>query len=94
MQLFDGGIDKIYNDYIDLLDLKSDYGSAESLTILGIQYLHGTKNIGRNFQKALECFERALKIDKEYSDANYYLGLINLLGLGSGIQMKKALDYF
>jgi TPR repeat protein len=94
MQLFDKGADKIYNDFIELLDLKSDYGSAESLAILGIQYVHGTKNIKRNFLKARECFERALKIDNAHIDANYYLGLINLLGLGTEIQMEKSLEYF
>jgi hypothetical protein len=36
MSLMDGGGDKFYNDFIDFLDLKSDYGNAESLAILGI----------------------------------------------------------
>ena len=37
MQIMDrGSTDKAFSDFIDLLDLKSDYGSAESLAILGI----------------------------------------------------------
>ncbi len=36
MILFDRGADKIYNDFIELLDLKSDYGSADSVSILGM----------------------------------------------------------
>lgn len=35
MKALDTG-DKIYSDFIDLLDLKGEYGNAESLSVLGI----------------------------------------------------------
>lgn len=75
----------MYNDFFEFLDLKSDYGSAESLSILGIQYIHGTENLKRDFAKGRECFERAYSIDNQNKEANYYLGLINLHGLGTEI---------
>ncbi len=34
---------------IDLLDLKGEYGNAESLSVLGIQHVHGTKKVKRDF---------------------------------------------
>lgn len=74
----DSSQDHIYNDFIDLLDLKGQYGNAESLAVLGIQHVHGTKRIKRDFNKAKDCFERALEIDKNDKDSNYYLGLMNL----------------
>jgi hypothetical protein len=36
MQVVDSSADKIYGDYIELLDLKGEYGNAESLSVLGI----------------------------------------------------------
>jgi hypothetical protein len=38
-----------YNDMIDLLDLKGQYGNVESLSVLGIQHVHGTQRIRRDF---------------------------------------------
>jgi len=36
MQVVDSKADKIYGDYIEFLDLKGEYGSAESLAVLGM----------------------------------------------------------
>ncbi len=36
MQLADTADEKVYSDFIDLLDLKGEYGNAESLAVLGI----------------------------------------------------------
>mmetsp|Transcript_4760 Transcript_4760/g.4416 ORF Transcript_4760/g.4416 Transcript_4760/m.4416 type:complete len:203 (-) Transcript_4760:904-1512(-) len=94
MQLFDKSEDKIYSDFIELLDLKSDYGSADSLSILGIQYVYGKKNVKRDFAKARDCFEKALLIDPNHTEANYYLGFIHMHGLGTEVKMNKALGYF
>jgi len=62
--------------------LKGEYGNAESLTVLGIQHIHGTKRIKRDFEKARKSFEKALLIEPNDGDSNYYMGLIYLLGLG------------
>ena len=44
----------------------------------------------RDFKKSKEFFERALIIDPNHHEANYYLGLINLLGLGTEVNIEKA----
>ena len=94
MQVVDSAADKIYSDFIELLDLKGEYGNAESLAVLGIQHIHGTKRVKRDFEKARVSFEKALKIDKKDIDSNYYMGLIYLLGLGVEINVPKALNHF
>lgn len=48
----------------------------------------------RNFKRARECFEKSLSIDSENSESNYYLGLINLLGLDVDIDISKSEAYF
>jgi hypothetical protein len=45
MAVTESATDKVYSDFIDLLDLKGEYGNAESLAILGIQHIHGTKRV-------------------------------------------------
>jgi TPR repeat protein len=76
------------------LDLKGEYGNAESLAVLGIQHVHGTKRIARDFDKARKCFKKALEIDPKDQDSNYYMGLMYLLGLGVEINIERALSYF
>lgn len=49
MQIVDSAGEKTYSDFIDLLDLKGEYGNAESLSVLGIQHVHGTKKVKRDF---------------------------------------------
>lgn len=94
MQVVDSSADKIYGDYIELLDLKGEYGNAESLSVLGIQHIHGTKRVKRDFERARKSFEKALKIDQKDNDSNYYMGLIYLLGLGVEVDIPKALVHF
>ena len=94
MQVVDSSADKIYGDYIELLDLKGEYGNAESLSVLGIQHIHGTKRVKRDFERARRSFEKALNIDTKDTDSNYYLGLIYLLGLGVPVNAQKALGHF
>ena len=77
--MFDQNEDKVYNDVVELLNLRSDYGSADSISTLGIQYTHGSKNIKRDLKKAKECFQQALKINPDHLEANYYMGLIELI---------------
>jgi hypothetical protein len=36
MQVVDSSADKAYADFIELLDLKGEYGSSESLSTLGV----------------------------------------------------------
>lgn len=48
----------------------------------------------RDFAKARNSFERALKIDSKDSDSNYYMGLIYLMGLGVEANIPKALSHF
>jgi ATP-dependent Zn protease len=36
VQVVDAKTDKIYGDYIEFLDLKGEYGSSESLAVLGV----------------------------------------------------------
>jgi hypothetical protein len=36
VQVVDSKHDKIFGDYIEFLDLKGEYGSAESLAVLGV----------------------------------------------------------
>ena len=36
MQVVDSSADKAYADFIELLDLKGEYGSSESLSALGV----------------------------------------------------------
>lgn len=94
MQVVDKATDKIYSEYIEFLDLKGEYGNADSLSVLGIQHLHGTKRIKRDFEKARKSFEKALKIDKKDLESNYYLGLMYMLGLGVQIDIPTALSHF
>lgn len=94
MQVVDSSADKIYGDFIELLDLKGEYGNAESLSVLGIQHIHGTKRVKRDYKKARSSFERALTIDPIDNDSNYYMGLIYLMGLGVNSDIPKALSHF
>lgn len=94
MQVVDSQAEKTYGDIFEFLDLKGDYGSADSLAVLGIQHLHGTKRIKRDFERARLSFERALKIDKKDTESNYHMGLIYLLGLGIQKDIEKAVTYF
>ena len=94
MQVVDSHAENAYKDIFEFLDLKGDYGSAESLAVLGIQHLHGTKRIKRDFDKARKSFERALKIDKKDTESNFHMGLIYLLGLGVQKDMEKAVTFF
>eukprot|EP00349_Pseudokeronopsis_sp_Brazil_P002899 CAMPEP_0202969058 /NCGR_PEP_ID=MMETSP1396-20130829/14648_1 /ASSEMBLY_ACC=CAM_ASM_000872 /TAXON_ID= /ORGANISM="Pseudokeronopsis sp., Strain Brazil" /LENGTH=219 /DNA_ID=CAMNT_0049696139 /DNA_START=316 /DNA_END=972 /DNA_ORIENTATION=- len=94
LHLYDQSDEKIYSDYIELLDLKSDYGSADSLTILGVQHVFGKKNVKRDFGKAKLCFEKALNIDNNHQEANYFMGFLYLHGLGVDEQFQKALSHF
>jgi len=94
VQVVDGKTDKIYGDYIEFLDLKGEYGSSESLAVLGVQHLLGTKRTKRDYERALRFFEKALNINKKDADSNFYLGLIHLLGLGVKIDIPKALSLF
>jgi TPR repeat protein len=82
MQVIDSQAEKIYGDIFEFLDLKGDYGNAESLSVLGIQHLHGTKRNKRDFERARQSFERALLIDSKDVEANYHMGLIYMMGLG------------
>jgi tetratricopeptide (TPR) repeat protein len=64
------------------------------LAVLGIQHIHGTKRVKRDFEKAKKSFQRALKIDPKDVDSNYYMGLIYLLGLGVNVDIPTALTHF
>jgi len=79
---------------LEFLDLKGEYGSAESLALLGVQNLLGTKKTKRDFNKAKEFFEKVIIINKKDPDSNYYLGLIYLLGLGVKVDIQQSLKYF
>ncbi|CDW82044.1 protein sel-1 homolog 1-like [Stylonychia lemnae] len=94
VQLADQSEDQSYNDMIDLLDLKGQYGNVESLSVLAIQHVHGTKRIKRDFLQARRSFEKALSIDFNDKDSNYYMGLMNLHGLGAYANVQKAVEYF
>lgn len=94
MQVVNSQAEKAYGDIFEFLDLKGDYGSADSLAVLGIQHLHGTKRIKRDFERARLSFERALKIDKKDMESTYHMGLIYLLGLGVQKDIEKAVTYF
>ena len=94
VQVVDSKTDKIYGDYIEFLDLKGEYGSSESLAVLGVQHLLGTKRTKKDYDKARKFFEKALSINKKDADSNYYLGLIYLLGLGVKTDIPKALSMF
>lgn len=61
---------------------------------MGIQHVHGTKRIRRDFKKAKECFEKALVIDPNDKESNYYLGLMYLQGLGIPINVQKSMSFF
>eukprot|EP00347_Sterkiella_histriomuscorum_P014767 403359608 len=86
--------DHVYNDFIDLLDLKGQYGNVESLSVLGIQHVHGTKRVKRDFEQAKTTFEKALTIDQNDKDSNYYMGLMHLNGLGMPVNVEAAMQYF
>jgi len=62
--------------------------------VLGIQHIHGTKRVKRDYARAKSSFERALMIDPRENDANYYMGLIYLMGLGVQVDITKALNHF
>ncbi len=74
--------------------MKGEYGSSESLAVLGVQHLLGTKRTKRDYERARRFFEKALNINKKDADSNFYLGLIHLLGLGVKIDIPKALNLF
>ena len=46
-----------------------------------MQIIHQDKS-AKTYQKAYQYFERALTIDSEDPQSLYYMGLMNLLGLG------------
>lgn len=81
-------------DYIDLLHLKGEHGKADSLAVLGVQNIHGTNRIQRDYDKARAYFQRALDVNASDIDSNYYMGLLYLYGLGVDVNVERALDYF
>jgi TPR repeat protein len=48
----------------------------------------------RDYDRAREFFNKALEVDSDDTDSNYYMGLIYLLGLGVEVNVEKALNYF
>ena len=48
----------------------------------------------RDFQLAREFFEKAIKIDESNVLANFELGVIHMLGLGTEKDIPTAVDYF
>lgn len=82
------------NDIVDLLDQQGQYGSAESLNYLGIQRMQGSGSVKRDFKVAKEFFEKAIKIEETNVLANFELGVIYMLGLGTDKDIQTAVEYF
>jgi TPR repeat protein len=74
-------LESFSSDVLDLLEEQGAYGNLDSLNYLGVQYLMGTPNIERDFQKAREMFEKALSVDPEDSYANMQLGIMYMMGI-------------
>lgn len=64
------------------MEFRGEYGNADSLALKGLQYMHAAEKNTGVFEKAYHYFERALDIDKEEPRSNYFIGLMNLLGMG------------
>jgi TPR repeat protein len=63
------------------------------LSLKGLHILSHEKS-EHAYQKAYKLFEKAIKNAPENEEAIYYLGLMNLLGLGRDQDIELALDYF
>lgn len=48
----------------------------------------------RDFDQAREFFLKSLKVDSNDALANYELGVMNLLGLGTEKDVQEAVEYF
>ena len=56
MQIVDPEESNFVKDYIEHLDFRGEYGNAESLSIIGLQYLYGSNLFDKDYKLALECF--------------------------------------
>lgn len=69
-------------DIEELMEFQGEYGHAESLELKGTRFMHAAQKSKDTYQKAYAYFEKALSLDKDSKPSIYYLGLMNLLGLG------------
>ena len=76
------------------MEFKGEYGNSDSLTLKGLQFMHSPEKSDTTYQNAYKYFERALEIDSTDPQSNYYIGLINLLGLGRKQDIEESLHYF
>jgi len=46
-------------------------------------HMHGSLKVKRDLKKAMETFKKALEIEPTHSKGLYYVGTLNMLGLGT-----------
>lgn len=66
---------------------------ANMLQLKGLYILSHEKS-EKAYQRAYKLFEQAIKTAPDNEEALYFLGLMNLLGLGRDQDISAALDYF
>jgi len=69
-------------DIEELMDFRGQYGNSDSLALKGQQLMHSRVKTEETFREAYMFFEKAVDIDPADVKSLYYLGLMNLLGLG------------
>jgi hypothetical protein len=56
--------------------------------------MQGSGRIKRDFAKSKELFLKSLALHPDDMYANYYLGLMAMLGLGEAVDIPNAVSYF
>lgn len=55
--------------------------------------MQGSGQLKRDFKTAIEFFKKSLIIDPENTLANFELGVLHMLGLGTEKNIPKAIEY-
>lgn len=82
-------------DLEDRLEFEDQSHEADPRLVLvkGL-YILSREKTDSAYKRAYGLFEKAQELDSESEDAPYYLGLMNLLGLGRDQDIEAALGYF
>ena len=82
------------DDIEELMDFKGAYGNADSLVLKALKSLHSDQRSKVTYERAYLLLNKALEIEPKNGQANYYVGLMSMLGQGIEQDIEAALYYF